>query len=337
MSRIQITQDSVIGELILDNPKTLNALSQADIQAIKSGLDAHEANPDVRAIIIRSTSHKAFCAGGDMKHIRELALAGEVDKIHGYFQNEYALNLAIARCSKPYIALLDGIAMGGGLGISIHGKYRIVTERSMLAMPETRIGFFPDVGASYFLPRLPHRAGFWLGLTSMAVHGQEAVAVGLATHLINSEKLESLRDTIRESLQQLPGPDDATLYQCVTDSIESAAEQVNKQDFQACLEQRELWFANSDLSIIRDKLQGAVNAGHEDAAHLLELFNAGSPHAMQLTLQLLADAQGKSLEQCLQLELALSSKTALHADCIEGIRAVLVDKDRKPLWQSAER
>jgi len=200
MSQVKVSQQGALGELLLDNPSTLNALTLSDIQALHTGLHEHEANPDVKAIVIRSSSSKAFCAGGDMKHIRTQAMQGNVESIESFFREEYALNLAIARCSKPYIALMDGIAMGGGLGVSVHGSVRVVTERSLLAMPETRIGFFPDVGASYFLPRLHHGAGIWLGLTSMAVRGHEAVDVGLATHYVKSDQLNSLWEALNAAL-----------------------------------------------------------------------------------------------------------------------------------------
>ena len=187
MSCVRVETNGAIGELILCNDRTLNALTHADINALHAGLAAHEANPLVRAVLIRSESDRAFCAGGDMKQIREHVLAEQFDAINAFFTDEYALNLAIAQCTKPYIALMHGIAMGGGLGISVHGSVRIVTESSILAMPESRIGFFPDVGASYFLPRLPRRAGWWLGLTAASVKAQEAVQVGLATHFVQSK------------------------------------------------------------------------------------------------------------------------------------------------------
>jgi len=148
-----------IGYLTLDKPKTLNALTESMIDDLYTGLTLFESDDSVDAIVINSSSDRAFCAGGDMKRIRELAIAGDRPAIDAFFEKEYAFNLAISRCSKPYIALINGVAMGGGLGLSVHGSHRIVTEQTLMAMPETRIGFFPDVGGSYFLPRLPLNAG----------------------------------------------------------------------------------------------------------------------------------------------------------------------------------
>ena len=169
---IRVEKQGAIGFLVLSQPSTLNALTLDMVDALHGGLRVLEADASINIIVIRSSSNRAFCAGGDMKRIRQYCMDKNFEAVSRYFSNEYALNLAIARCSKPYLALIDGIAMGGGLGVSVHGRFRVVTEKALMAMPETRIGFFPDIGASYFLPRLPSRCGYWLGLTSETIKGK---------------------------------------------------------------------------------------------------------------------------------------------------------------------
>ena len=334
MSQVQIKKSGVIGELLLCNAKTLNALTHEDIKALTAGLSQHEADPSIRAIIIRSTNTKAFCAGGDMKQIREHVLAEQFSKIHDFFTDEYALNLAISRCSKPYIALMHGIAMGGGLGVSVHGSARVVTESSVLAMPESRIGFFPDVGASYFLPRLTQRAGYWLGLTALPIKGHQAVSVGLATHYIDSERLDALQSALADALNVNNKGSADEWHHTVNQTLDTFSAQAPDDDFDNTLQQREKWFADDDLSAIRHRLSSDAQQGNDDARHLLNLLDTGSPHATRITVQLLRDTKGHDLQSCLQMELKLGAVAIQHPDCSEGIRAVLVDKDRKPVWQT---
>ena len=192
-----------IGELILNRPAALNAIDLPMVRALRAGLDAFVANADVHAIILRSAGEGAFCAGGDVRHLRSLVLRGEYDLVRDFFTEEYALNAAIAACPKPYVSLIDGICMGGGLGLSIHGRYRVVTERARLALPETAIGFFPDIGASFFLPRLPGASGLWLGLTGARLEGSQAVALGLATHYVPAVRLAALHAALRSSREDI--------------------------------------------------------------------------------------------------------------------------------------
>lgn len=333
MSSISVNRNGAIGELVLNNDKTLNALTHADIKALQQGLAAHQADPEVHAIVIHSKSERAFCAGGDMKQVRDYILAERFDDIHAFFTDEYALNKAIASCTKPYIALMHGIAMGGGLGISVHGDVRIVTETSVLAMPESRIGFFADVGASYFLPRLPQRAGWWLSLTAASVKGHEAVQVGLATHFVNSDKRGELLDSLNKALQALPAPSAELINTAMHEVLDQYTTQTPDNGFDHIMKKRQTWFADNNLDAIKKRLESSVQQGDEDAAHLQHLLDTGSPYSAQISLQLLADATGRTLEECLALELALGEQAVRYPDCAEGVRAVLVDKDRKPAWQ----
>lgn len=301
------------GLITLDRPAALNALTLPMIRQVRSALDKHLADPAVEVIVIRSTSAKAFCAGGDMRRIRELSLDNEFDAIAAFFTDEYALNLAISECAKPYVALIDGIAMGGGLGLSVHGRHRVVTEHAMLAMPETAIGFIPDVGASYFLSRIDPAIGMWLALTGARVGGAEAVASGLATQFTPRDRLPGL---LAELSDVSAGSIEAVLQRF--------AEPVDLPPRQAALRERAAGF---DASNLADVL-AAWRAAAGDAA-----LAAFSPAALGSSFELLRAAHGKPLRECLAIEFELSMAFARHPDFIEGARAMLVDKDRKPRWQ----
>lgn len=337
---VNVYRQGPLGFLELSNPDTLNALSLATIDALHQGLTTHESDSDIHAIVIISNNDRAFCAGGQMKHLRELAINKRFDDIDAFFKREYELNLAIAACSKPFIALIDGIAMGGGLGISVHGHFRVVTERSVMAMPETRIGFFPDVGASYFLQRLDYRAGYWLGLTATSLKAHESYLVGLATHFVSSTKLTDIKTRLGILLTQFDRDDTRTAFSQVSATLDRFNEPPNDEEFVKKLKDRAGWFADSDLQQIRQRLHHAIVSNHggqnntdsSDAQQLLSLLDSGSPHSVDLTLQLLDQTLGKTLRECLDIERKLSSEAYRHPDFIEGIRAVLVDKDRNPTW-----
>jgi len=320
-----------IGFLVLSQPTTLNALTLDMVDALHAGLRELEADADISLIIIRSDSDRAFCAGGDMKRIRQYCMNKDFEAVSRYFSKEYALNLAIANCSKPYLALINGIAMGGGLGVSVHGRFRVVTEKAVIAMPETRIGFFPDVGASYFLPRLPSRCGYWLGLTSATVKGMQAVSTGLATHHVESEHMEPLIQALQAALQNDTGTidnADATVERCLA-QFASSLQQADDDAFLKVIETRARWFADDDLDAIRQRLESAAT---DDAIHLLTLLNRASPYSLKITRDLFRDAHGLDLAACLKLEYATGQAACRHPDLVEGVRAVLVDKDRNPSW-----
>lgn len=307
-----------VGYLVLDRAQTLNALDLEMCRVLTEALNAHIANPAVERIVIRSGNARAFCAGGDMKHIRELVLTDQLDQVEEFFRIEYTLNLAIAECPKPYIALIDGIAMGGGLGVSVHGSHRLLTERALVAMPETRIGLFPDVGGTHFLPRLAHRAGWWLALTSEAVRGYDGVSLGIGTHCLSSASSEA----VCRALETETGT--------VDDVIAPYLVNHDDTDFTALLDRREPWFAASTLDGI---LKALDTDASDDAVALATRVRSGSPSACQLTLALFERHAKASLADALDGELDAVKRSVRHPDLAEGVRAVLVDKDHAPHWQ----
>jgi enoyl-CoA hydratase/carnithine racemase len=310
-----------VGFITLNRPRTLNALTSAMVRKIHAALRLHEADPAVEIIVIRSSSPRAFCAGGDMREIRERVLMGQHGDAMRFFTEEYALNLAIANAAKPYVAWMDGIAMGGGLGLSVHGRFRIVTERSVLAMPETAIGFFPDVGASHFLARLPHHAGRWLGLTGARIGGAEGVALGLATHQV----LSDAQGLLMAALIHGDRP--------VAEVIEHHSVGVDTPSRRASLVRRGAWFAGSSLEHIERVLD--AQGDNSDAVALRAALRSASPHALGITLDLLSAGARLDLRACLERELEAAGRAIRHPDFIEGVRAVIVDKDHRPRWHVA--
>ncbi|WP_093711637.1 enoyl-CoA hydratase/isomerase family protein [Actinacidiphila alni] len=304
----------------LDRPKALNALDLTMVQQMTRALEGWRTDPAVTSVVVRSTSPKAFCSGGDIRAVRAAALRGDDAAVTAYFTAEYALNALIARYPKPYTALIDGYAMGGGLGISVHGSARVVTERASLAMPETSIGFFPDIGASYFLPRLPGAVGWYLGLTGARVTGAAAVACGLATHYVPASALPALE----EELTGAAGP--AALDRYATAAPPS--------ELSAHLPAIERCFAAPDLGEVMARL-AAEDADREWADTTLDVLRRASPASLRITFDLLKRGARAALEECLADELELARRTAFTPDFAEGVRAALVDKDRKPAWSPA--
>lgn len=302
-----------IGRITLNRPKALNAVDLEMIQAVHAALDTWRDEPAVQAVVIEGTVGKAFCAGGDIRLVRERVLAGDHAWIEAFFVAEYGLNLAIARYPKPYVALIDGVCMGGGIGLSVHGSVRVVADGALLAMPETAIGFFPDVGASFVLPRLRPGFGMYMALTGVRVRGADAAYLGLATHYVAAERMGSVADEIAEdglavlagaTLPPEPGP------------IADLAGPVR------CF----------DAGSLAEILASLAAMDSEWARETLATLRAASPNSVLWSFELVRRGAGRTLEQCLATELALTRHATRHPDFQEGVRAMVVDKDRTPRW-----
>ena len=311
---VAVRRDRRVGRILLNRPRALNALDLEMIRACSAALDAWRDDPTVHAVVIEGAGERAFCAGGDIRAVRAQAMAGESVAVEAFFAEEYALNQAIASYPKPYIALVDGICMGGGIGVSVHGAYRVASERAVFAMPETGIGFFPDVGATYFLPRLPGRLGFYLGLTGARLEGADAVAAGLATHFVPREAIPALSEELAE--------EGAAALARHARPLPPASMDEHRAVIDRC-------FGEPSVSGIITRLQAADGPWAEQT---IETLRAVSPSALLWSLEAIRRGARSTLPQALARELALTRSVCLHPDFHEGVRAMVVDKDRQPRW-----
>ncbi len=310
------------GRITLDRPKALNALDLPMVQAISAALDAWASDPAVQLVILDGAGDRAMCAGGDIRMIAEASRRGDSATIRAFFAAEYAMNLQIARFPKPYVALMDRVVMGGGVGVAAHGSVRIVTERLVLAMPETAIGFVPDVGATWLLSRkLP--VGLHLGLTGARIGAGDAILAGLADYYVPSERLTGLV---------------ASLCACasaaeVASCVEALAEPPPPAE--TCADRA--WMDECYRHPTMELIDAALHAHDHPAAKAAAAEIASrSPTALKVTLRALREAEAMdSLEQALAQELTLAMTTTREHDFREGVRAVLVDKDRNAAWRPA--
>jgi enoyl-CoA hydratase len=314
---INARRDGRIGRILLNRPKALNALDLTMVNLIHIAMDDFAADPTVHAVVVEAAGDRAFSAGGDVRAIRQQALNGETQPILEFFTAEYAMNQAIADYPKPFVSLIDGLCLGGGIGISVHGSHRIATQHAAFAMPETAIALFPDIGATFFLPRLPGQLGLYYALTGQRCAGADAVHAGLATHFVPRDHLPALSAAIAQDgvaviagyAQTLP-PFSLAPHRAVIDHA---------------------FGADSVLGII-ERLQAD---GGDFAQATLKILRAVSPSSVHWSFQILRDGATKTLAECLAAELALVQKVTLHHEFHEGVRSVVVDKDRSPNWRPA--
>ncbi|MBB1028585.1 enoyl-CoA hydratase/isomerase family protein [Dietzia sp. DQ11-38-2] len=316
--------------IVLDRPKALNSLDLPMCRALHSALDAASQDSGVEAVVTTSTSEKAFCAGGDIRALRDAAAAGEHQTNREFFSEEYAMDLAYHTHRVPTVAVIHGVAMGGGLGISINGSHRVVTTTVMMAMPETAIGFIPDVGASHFLPRLCGggtrglAVGIYLGTTGVRMNSADALYTGLATHLID--------DADRDTFVTAIGSDglDAALER---HGLERAA--AGESAVEQHIDRIEDVFGRGTAQEMVD----ALESGPQDewATATLGMLRSHCPTSVIATIELLrAGAAAGDLRECLDNELALGGWITARPDFVEGVRAVVIDKDRDPTWDPAD-
>jgi len=274
----------------------------------------------VRVVLVRAAGERAFSAGGDIRRLYEAGKSGS-DYPYRFWADEYRLNALIKHYPKPYIALIDGIAMGGGVGISVHGSHRIVTEHALFAMPETGIGLFPDVGGSYFLPRCPGRIGLYLGLTGARLKAADMLHAGIATHYVPRARLDALEQALAAD-----GAD-------VDEVLAAFAEDPGP----APLAQER---AEIDRLFIGESLAAIVSALTADAGPFArrqaEILATKSPTALHLTFRQLREGAGLALDDCLRMEWRMASRVPEELpDFYEGVRAAVIDKDNKPRWAPA--
>ncbi|MBO9477147.1 enoyl-CoA hydratase/isomerase family protein [Shimia sp. R11_0] len=319
MDDVIVDKKGRAGVISLNRPKAMNALNLRMIRAIDAALTWFQKDAELDFVVLRSNHDRAFCAGGDMRAVRELVLAEKFAQAERFFEEEYALIKRIATFEKPYISLIDGVCMGGGLGLSVHGDYRIATERALFAMPETMIGFFPDVGGSHFLSRMPSHAGIWMGLTGASVRGFDAHGLGISTHMTVADCMGDLFDALCYGDARLP------------DILDEFCASLGYQPDTLLLSDTTHCFNQPTLCSIMDCLEKHTSKRREVA---LNVLRKASPRSLQETLTLLRNGQHLSLVECLDRELEAMRRAIRHPDLAEGVRAVLVDKDHDPNWAS---
>lgn len=316
-----------IGHLTLNRPSGLNALTLQMVRDLRRHLEAWAADADIHAVVLRGEGPKGFCAGGDIRSLYDSYKSGATLH-HDFFVEEYDLDLFIHHYRKPIVCLMDGFTLGGGMGLAQGAELRVVTERSRLAMPEVGIGYFPDVGGSYFLSRVPGELGTYLGVTGVQIQAADALYCGLADWYLESDKLDDLdRALDRLNWGEYPLKD-----------LQGALARLGSQTLAnpPLAELRpaiDHFFALPDIAGILEQLRTVnVASSHEWALKTADLMESRSPLGMAVTLELLRRGRGLSLEDCFRMELHLDQQWFEHGDLMEGVRALLIDKDKQPRW-----
>lgn len=311
-----------IGAITLNRPQALNSLTRAMLFELTQTLKQWEHDHEVRAVIIKGAGQRAFCSGFDLREIYALKQQGDQESLYALFKKEYQLNYYISTFPKPYIALMQGYTMGGGLGISVYGSHRIVCEGTTLAMPEVTIGLFPDIGASYFLNQCPGLLGFHLALSGAHISAEDGLYAGLATHCLQQDDYEAFSeslakgdikaredvDHILRKFQRKPKPSHLAQLQTKIDRLFN---QETFEDVIKALEQDKSEFSKSWLANMALK----------------------SPTSLKVTFELMKRARGKTLCETIEYDYLLVRKFLMNHDLFEGIRARIIDKDLNPQWQ----
>lgn len=315
---ILFTTSGRIGLVTLNRPKALNALDHAMCIALHRQLMDWAIDDSIEAVVVEGAGDRAFCAGGDVVHLYRSARS-EPKNWQAFFHDEYRLNQAVAHYPKPYVALVDGVSMGGGVGISVHAPYRVATERTRFAMPEARIGMAIDVGSTYALARFPGEFGTYVALTGAEISGGDCLALGYCTHYVPSAELDKLKERLANSHESVgevlntfdtdPG---ALTLPALRDGIDYLFAQDQVEDI---------------LSLLDD--------GDEWAQAQAYSMRGNSPTSLKLSLHGLRAGEGATIEQALRLEYRMVSALQASKDFYEGVRAQLIDKDRKPHWSPA--
>ena len=307
-----------IGLITLNRPKALNALTHGMAVAMLARLKEWAADDAVQTVVIQGAGERAFCAGGDIRTLYDSGKAGTSYAIE-FYRDEYLLNAFIKHFPKPYVALLRGFVMGGGVGVSVHGSHRIADESMLFAMPETGIGLFPDVGGSYFLPRLPGEIGLYLGMTGARLKTQDALYAGVATHFVPTAQ----RDGLVESLAD--GREIDMALRDVVDTVPDAYLTAHRAKIDAV-------FGGDSV----EDILAALDADHTDwADDAAKTIRAKSPTATKLAFRQIREGKTLGFDDCMRMEFRMVNRVIAGHDFYEGVRATIIDKDGAPNWQPA--
>ncbi len=317
-----VRRESSAGILRLNRPKAINALTLDMTRDIVTALDQFESDPAISLVLLEGAGERGLCAGGDIRGLYDSAKSGG-DLGPVFWREEYILNARIPEYPKPYVAYMDGLVMGGGVGLSAHSAHRIVNEKTKISMPEVGLGFFPDVGGTWLLSRAPGEIGTYYALTGQPMNGADAIYARAADDLIDSADWHALRD----ALTKAPAPAD-------TESVRALIGRFTKSNMSAPIAQHrkiiDEVFAHDAMEDIMSALE---RAGSEFAAATLKALSDKSPTSLKVALKLLRMARAsKSLKECLNREYNAALEVFVSAEFLEGVRAAIIDKDRNPKW-----
>jgi len=313
----------IAGHVILNRPQALNAVSHAMVLALAQRLAEWETDPAVTRVIMTANGGRAFSAGGDLRALYDLGRAGRYEEALDFFRAEYALNARIKYYRKPYVALIDGIVMGGGVGISVHGSHRVAGDRFGFAMPEVGIGFFPDIGATWFLPRLPGELGTYCALTGERLNAADGVAAGVATHRVASSRFPELTEALCNAVSV-----DAVLGAFAEPTTEGPV-LVQKVAIDR------LFHRDRVEDVLAALGAAAAENGTEATFALAAAAAIGTKSPTSLKIALAQMRRGSTLDfaECMRTEFRIVSRVMRGHDFYEGVRAVIIDKDQSPRWQ----
>lgn len=313
-----------VGYITLNRPDALHALNLDMCETILAALRVWAQDPNVEIVLIdHAEGTRGFCAGGDIAMLRESGMS-DGRKARAFFEEEYRMNATIKAFPKPYIALMDGVTMGGGVGLSVHGSYRVATERTLFAMPETGIGLFPDVGGGWFLPRLRGELGTWLALTGARLKGADVVAAGVATHFLPSELIPNLKAQIAEADFSAGAAD------MLGEILSRATHAVPAGSFEGHMDTINACFGAATA----EEIVAALHAdGSEWALEQAKTIASKSPETVKVALRQVRDgAACETFEDNMRMEYRIGWRKVQSPDFIEGVRAVIIDKDHAPNW-----
>ncbi|WP_250255361.1 enoyl-CoA hydratase/isomerase family protein [Chryseobacterium sp. Marseille-Q3244] len=326
-----------VGIITLNSEKTLNSLSLPMIEELKTVLEDWKNSDEIACLFIQGAGEKALCAGGDVRQLHDAIVAQRAidptqvpQDCFDFFSKEYQVDYTIHTYPKPIIVWGHGIVMGGGIGIMVGASHRIVTERSKLAMPEITIGLYPDVGATWFLNKMPSAYGLYLGLTGARLDGADCTFLGLADYYVESSSKEAILNKLdRADWNENPHKTISEILEKVSQDVSVPESQAAlHQDFVERFEKAEILEQFGEILINSAEKDEWINAG-------IKSFEAGSPSSAHIIFRQLKQGKDLSLEEVFQSELNLSCQCCIHPDFAEGVRALLVDKDQSPKWHPA--
>ncbi|HEX8164350.1 MAG TPA: enoyl-CoA hydratase/isomerase family protein [Beijerinckiaceae bacterium] len=319
---ILLERRGAAGLVVLNRPEALNAITHGMVLALGRALDGWAADAAVTRVVVTAAGEKAFSAGGDIRHLYDLGMAGHHEEALRFWRDEYPLNVRIKRYPKPYVSLIDGIVMGGGVGVSLHGSHRVAGERYQFAMPEVGIGFFPDVGATHALPRLPGRTGTYLALTGERVRAADALALGLATHAAPSAAFAGIREAL-------------VAGEPVDEVLARFARDPGPPPLMAERETIDRCFAAPSVPGILEKLDKVAVQGSAFARKTAEIIRRKSPTSLAVALEQMRRGGALDFAEAMRTEFRIVSRIVRGRDFYEGVRAAIIDKDGAPRWHPA--